>query len=57
MFEGRMDKTAWQRPEFKENNPKFDNIPQKMKTTNLVFFFPSCSTNVALQENKSREWI
>ena len=24
MFEGRMDKTAWQRPEFEANNPKFD---------------------------------
>ena len=24
MFEGRVDKTAWQRPEFEANNPKFE---------------------------------
>ena len=29
MFEGRMDKTVWQRPEFEANNPMFDKVPPK----------------------------
>ena len=42
MFEGRMDKTAWQRPEFEANNPMFDkNIPKEENHVSVsvsVFF-------------------
>ena len=38
MFEGRMDKTAWQRAEFEANNPKVRQIPQKGKSCGLPQF-------------------
>ena len=34
MFEGRVDKTAWQRPEFEANNPKFEK-----KTIGLALLY------------------
>lgn len=49
MFEGRMDKTAWQRPEFEANNPKFDKFHKKKKTLRLLNLISSsnCLNNLS----------
>ena len=63
MFEGRMDKTAWQRPEFEANNPKFDkNIPKEENHVSVsvcVFLreFHKCGISVKLSVLRVREWI
>ena len=41
MFEGRVDKTAWQRPEFEANNPKFEK--KTMGLTLLYLFIANLS--------------